>query len=136
MPESRRQYLSLQAGLLLGSTSASSAQPDSRTSAAAAALPSYAKAQDYTCLRQSSYDRSGGNRDSFEIPPGGTQEVFSSAGPGIITHVWFTIAADSNAHLKELVLRIYWDGNDRPSVLTPVGDFFGLNLGEYFLYQS
>ena len=47
----------------------------------------------------------------------------------MITHIWFTIAARSNDHLKELVLRGYWDGNAKPSVEVPVGDFFGLNLG-------
>jgi hypothetical protein len=31
---------------------------------------------------------------------------------------------------------MYWEGNDKPSVETPVGDFFGLNLGQYFIYQS
>ena len=31
---------------------------------------------------------------------------------------------------------MYWDGESTPSVETPVGDFFGLGLGEYHLYQS
>ena len=31
---------------------------------------------------------------------------------------------------------MFWDGNSRPSVEVPVGDFFGLNLGDYYLYQS
>ena len=30
------------------------------------------------------------------------------------------------------MLRGYWDGNAKPSVETPVGDFFGLNLDAYF----
>ena len=55
--------------------------------------------------------------------------------PGVITHIWFTIAARSNDHLKELVLRGYWDGNAKPSVEVPVGDFFGLNLGIYQIYS-
>jgi len=99
-------------------------------------LPEYALAQDYVSLKQSSYDRTGGNRDAWPIAPGETKEVFSASGPGVITHIWFTIAARSSAHLKEIVLRIYWDGRDKPSVETPVGDFFGLNLGQYNLYQS
>lgn len=102
----------------------------------AADLPDYAKLRNYKSLKQSSFDRTGGNRDSFHIAPGQTFEVFQSAGPGIITHIWFTIAARSAHHLKELVLRIHWDGNAAPSVETPVGDFFGLNLGDYFVYQS
>ena len=99
-------------------------------------LPEYAVAQDYVSLKQSSYDRTGGNADSWPVPAGGTKEVFNATGPGVITHIWFTIAADSSHHLKEIVLRIYWDGNEKPSVETPVGDFFGLNLGQYILYQS
>jgi hypothetical protein len=39
-------------------------------------------------------------------------------------------------HLKEVVIRMYWDGASKPSVEVPVGDFFGLNLGQYFNYQS
>ena len=31
---------------------------------------------------------------------------------------------------------MYWDGETTPSVETPMGDFFGLGLGEYYLYQS
>jgi hypothetical protein len=50
--------------------------------------------------------------------------------------VWFTISARSGDHLKELVLRGFWDGNAKPSVEVPIGDFFGLNLGSYVIYES
>ena len=95
-------------------------------------LPRYARAQNYKSLKQSSFDRTGGNRDSWNIPAGGTHEVFNAEGPGIISHIWFTIAARGGDHLKEIVLRGYWDGNAKPSVEVPVGDFFGLNLNSYF----
>ena len=47
--------------------------------------------------------------------PESVQELFNSAGPGIITHLWFTIAAPDAGpnHLMEIVLRAYWDGNDK-----------------------
>jgi len=99
-------------------------------------LPSYARAQNYKSLKQSSYDRTGGNSDRWPIKPGETFEVFKSDSPGVISHIWFTIAAQGMYHLKELVLRIYWDGNDKPSVETPIGDFFGLNLADYVIYES
>jgi len=54
----------------------------------------------------------------------------------VISHIWFTIAAQSNMHLKELILRAYWDGNSKPSVEVPIGDFFGLNLAQYVIYES
>jgi hypothetical protein len=99
-------------------------------------LPVYARAQAYRSFKQSSYDRTGGNADRWPIPAGGVREVFNAGGPGVITHIWFTISARSSDHLKELVLRGYWDGNVKPSVEAPLGDFFGLNLGSYVVYES
>jgi len=99
-------------------------------------LPSYAREQQYKSLKQSSYDTTGGNHDFWRIAGGETHEVFRADGPGIITHIWFTIDANSGNHLKEIVLRGYWDGNEKPSVEAPIGDFFGLNLGQYVIYES
>ncbi len=97
------------------------------------ALP---QAKEYVQKRSSSYDRSGGNADARPVAPGETLTLLDDVGPGLITHVWFTIASDDPDHLKALVLRMYWDGESTPSVEAPVGDFFGLGLGDYHLYQS
>ncbi|MGB7437129.1 MAG: glycoside hydrolase family 172 protein [Candidatus Acidiferrum sp.] len=91
---------------------------------------------DYVQKRVSSYDRSGGNDDFRTIAPGQTLTVMDEAGPGIITHMWFTFASDEAYHLKKMVLRMYWDGEATPSVETPIGDFFGLGLGEYFTFEA
>jgi hypothetical protein len=99
-------------------------------------LASLPQAKDYAQRRVSSYDRSGGNADARTIAAGETLTLLDDAGPGMISHVWFTIASDDPNHLKALVLRMYWDGETTPSVQTPVGDFFGLGLGQYYLYQS
>jgi hypothetical protein len=99
-------------------------------------LPAYARAQQHRSRKQSSHDVTGGNRDFWPIPAGQVQELFNAQGSGVITHLWFTISAQSPLHLKELVLRAYWDGLTRPSIETPVGDFFGLNLGDYVHYES
>ena len=112
---------------------AAQAQPPAT---APAALPAYARARDYRSLKQSSYDLTGGNRDFWAIPAGGVRDVFNADGPGVITHIWFTIAARTTYHLKEIVLRGYWDGNAKPSVEAPIGDFFGLNVGQYAIYES
>jgi len=92
--------------------------------------------RNYRTAKASSYDRTGGNRDSRQLQPGETLTLLKAEGPGIVTHIWFTIASKDPEHLKRLILRMYWDGETEPSVEVPVGDFFGLNLGEYFLYQS
>jgi Protein of unknown function (DUF2961) len=103
---------------------------------ASALLGDLTQPQDYTLKRSSSYDRTGGNADYRELAPGGTLTLLDADGPGEVTHVWMTIASPEMFHLKKLVLRMYWDGEATPSVETPVGDFFGLGLGDYFLYQS
>jgi len=100
------------------------------------ALSNLAEAKDYIQKRASSYDRSGGNADYRAIAAGETLTLLDEAGPGLISHVWVTIASDDPNHLKALVLRMYWDGEATPSVEAPIGDFFGLGLGDYFLYQS
>ena len=133
----RRNFLQRLAGLAgVSAVAAAPAAAQAQSGGDYRFLPRYARAQDYKSLKQSSFDRTGGNKDYWPIAPGATQEVFNASGPGVITHIWFTIAADSPNHLKETVIRAYWDGNAKPSIEVPVGDFFGLNLGQYFIYQS
>ncbi len=136
-PDARRRFLQ-RLGTWAGISAAVPAASKAQTAPSGEAnfLPKYALAQKYKSLKQSSYDRTGGNADRFVVKAGDTQELFNATGPGVITHIWFTIAANSVAHLKELVLRIYWDGNPKPSVEVPVGDFFGLNLGQYQIFES
>ena len=92
--------------------------------------------KDYLLKRSSSYDRGGGNADARPVAPGDSITVFAERGPGEISHLWFTIADREQFHLKKIVLRMYWDGENAPSVEAPIGDFFGLGTGEYFLYES
>jgi len=91
---------------------------------------------DYVLKRISSADPTGANLDARTIPSGETLTILDEAGPGSITHIWITIYDEELAFLKKLVLRMYWDGEATPSVEAPIGDFFGLGLGEYFMYQS
>src|SRR6478609_544747 len=132
----RRKFLGGLAGLWAARYASGGQEGSAAAAGGALPLPEYALAQNYRSLKQSSYDRTGGNSDRWPIAPGETKEVFNATGPGIISHIWFTIAAPSTYHLKEIVIRIYWDGNLKPSIEVPVGDFFGLNLGLYNVYQS
>ena len=43
--------------------------------------------------------------------------------------MWFTIAGRDRRYPRTLVLRIYWDGAERASVETPIGDFFAAGNG-------
>lgn len=84
--------------------------------------------QNYRSRRVSSYDRSGGNRDSIVIEPGKTAVLAEIEGPAAIHHIWTTIAAEP-FYGRKIVFRIYWDGEKAPSVEAPVGDFFGVGHG-------
>jgi hypothetical protein len=126
------------AGALLGigavgapAAQAAEASPDTQER-----LLAMARLRSYKARRSSSWDRSGGNADAVPVEPGQTATILDVKGAGVVTHVWFTIASPDEHHLKNLVLRAWWDGESSPSIETPIGDFFGLGLGEYFTYQS
>lgn len=51
---------------------------------------------------------------------------------GVIQHIWITVAEQTPTAasvLRDLVLRIYWDDEEEPSVETPLGDFFCNGFG-------
>jgi hypothetical protein len=48
-------------------------------------------------------------------------------GPGIIEQIWATPMGP----WRNLILRIYWDDQEHPSVECPFGDFFGLGWGKF-----
>jgi D-arabinan exo alpha-(1,3)/(1,5)-arabinofuranosidase (non-reducing end) len=97
---------------------------------------SLAVLRDYRIAKSSSYDRTGGNADARKVDAGTSITVLDHKGPGTVGHIWFTINSQERWHLKKLLLRMYWDDEAEPSVEVPIGDFFGLNLGSYFTYQS
>lgn len=88
--------------------------------------------------RVSSYDRSGGNNDRFEnIPDGETRTLFEVPGAGMINHIWITIAPPpEQLSRNDIILRMYWDGNEFPSVESPIGPFFGQGWNESYPYAS
>ena len=98
--------------------------------------PDLTRLQPYTSHRASSSDPTGANADARRVEPGASLTLLDTEGPGKISHLWFTIASDEPYHLKRIVLRIYWDGEATPSVEAPIGDFFGLGLGDYYSWQS
>lgn len=76
-------------------------------------------------IQISSYDRTGGNADFVPIPPGETARLADIQGPGVIVQFWVTIGAKDPYFLRRILLRMYWDGEENPSVEAPIGDFFG-----------
>lgn len=68
------------------------------------------------------------NQDRHTLPAGETLTLAELQGPGVIRHIWFTIAAPSGWG-RWLTMRMYWDGQEEPAVETPIGDFFAVGHG-------
>ncbi len=135
----RRMLGMLASGAALASLSplpADAAAPDPAAAHPPENLFTQARLRSYKARRNSSWDKTGGNADAVTVEPGKSATVLDITGAGVITHIWFTIATADQHHLKNLVLRAWWDGESTPSIEAPIGDFFGLGLGEYFVYQS
>jgi hypothetical protein len=86
--------------------------------------------------RISSYDKTGGNMDNIQLKPKEIYQLCDIKGAGIIKHIWMTIASSDPNYLRKLVLRIWWDNEENPSVEVPIGDFFGIGHGKTINFWS
>ncbi len=94
-----------------------------------------AKLKNYQVKRISSYDVTGGNADAWKMEPGEAKVLADIDGPGVISHIWFTVNSPDPLSLRKLLFRVYWDGEKNPSIDSPLGDFFGLGHGRRYTYQ-
>lgn len=63
---------------------------------------------------------------SINIAGHETVTLADIAGSGAIQHIWLTVTPEA---WRQLVLRMYWDGEETPSVEVPIGDFFANGWG-------
>ena len=80
-------------------------------------------------MRVSSYDTSGANDDRWAFQPGQTRVIADITGAGCIKHIWMTMASPDPLFARKAVLRMWWDGEETPSVEAPIGDLFGIGHG-------
>ncbi len=99
-------------------------------------LANLAQIVDARSKRISSYDRTGGNDDFVGIGPGETLTLAEMSGAGIVKHIWITVSTQDPLFRRNLVLRMYWDGQEHPSVEAPLGDFFGNGWGMKYNFVS
>lgn len=95
-------------------------------------LDDLARICDRSVRRFSSWDTTGRNADSWRIPPGESRVLADIQGPACIRHIWMT----QGNHYRSALLKITWDNARYPSVLVPLGDFFGLGHEIVNSYQS
>jgi hypothetical protein len=73
----------------------------------------------------------------LDLKAGETHVMADIEGPGLITRMWMTLPRRTNpGALRNLALKIYWDGEEDPSVLTPLGDLFGTTFARPREYVS
>ncbi len=54
------------------------------------------------------------------IAKGEVATIMDCDGPGVIRHMWITF---DTAFYRNAIIRIYWEGQEHPSVECPIGDF-------------
>jgi Protein of unknown function (DUF2961) len=65
---------------------------------------------------------------SVRIEPGETLTLANIEGMGAIQQFWITPAV---LRWRDLILRVYWDDQENPSVEAPIGDFFCNGWGSF-----
>jgi hypothetical protein len=81
----------------------------------------------------------GGRKGSAFWPlKSGEQRTLAEVktGSGMVRRIWMTLNDRSPAMLRGLRLEMYWDGAKAPAVSVPLGDFFGVGLGNIVPFQS
>ena len=74
--------------------------------------------------------------NAFEtIKEGETKTLLDINGQGLVQRIWLTVNR-SPMMLRSLRLKMFWDGEVKPAVDVPMGDFFVFNLGKDAPFQS
>jgi hypothetical protein len=73
---------------------------------------------------------------SVRINPGETFTLADITGPGAIQSIWLTGDPSLQATGRFAIFRVYWDGQEQPSVESPVPDFFAAGWGPYAQVSS
>ena len=68
----------------------------------------------------------------IRLQPGQTVTIAEIDGSGSIDHIWLT----PTGTWRNTIIRMYWDGQENPSVEAPIGDFFCAGWGEYHQISS
>ncbi|MBU0755390.1 MAG: DUF2961 domain-containing protein [Planctomycetes bacterium] len=81
--------------------------------------------------RLSSFDSTDGNNDFFEVHPGQSLVLADIKGSGTIKRIYIKVDSNDPAHLRNMVLRFFWEDNKAPGVDCPLGDFFAQGHAKY-----
>lgn len=77
-----------------------------------------------------------GNPALKDFKMGTTETLLITDGPGMIRHIWCTITLSKAVDVRNIILRMFWENSDVPSVEVPLEDFFGIAHGAHTLFSS
>jgi hypothetical protein len=99
----------------------------------------WASGENPTGERGRAAQTNGGRKGSPTVPiRAGESRVLAEARgtSGMVRRIWMTFPDRSPRMLRSLRIDMYWDGATRPAVSAPLGDFFGIGLGQTAVFQS
>jgi len=62
-----------------------------------------------------------------------TTTIADIEGPAVIQHIWITV---NEKAYRDCIIRFYWDGEEKPSIEVPLGDFFANGHGMRYNVNS
>lgn len=71
-----------------------------------------------------------------DIPAHSAIELMNFKGAGIIQRIWLTVSDRSAYMCRGLVINMYWDGDSKPAVSAPIGDFFGQGFERRLAFEN
>lgn len=71
-----------------------------------------------------------------DIPAHSAIELMNYKGTGIIQRIWLTVSDRSAYMCRGLVINMYWDGDTKPAVSAPLGDFFGQGFERKLAFEN
>jgi hypothetical protein len=74
---------------------------------------------------------------AFDIlEPGASFTLLDAKGMGIVQRIWLTFRERNPVMLRSLRLEMFWDGEQKPAVSVPLGDFFSISHGQEMPFEN
>lgn len=70
------------------------------------------------------------------LKAGDSIDIVNLEGSGTVRRIWMTFNDRSPKMLRSIKIEMFWDDSDKPAVSAPIGDFFGIGLGQRLPFES
>lgn len=101
--------------------------------------PRWASGENPTGAKGKGGQANGGRKGAPTIAiKAGESRILAQANgtSGTVRRIWMTFWDRSPQMLRSLKIEMFWDGATKPAVSAPLGDFFGIGLGQTTVFES